>query len=187
MLTPQNAISSVCEAEKANEQHMLAPVEGRTAWINPSKQLVDTAIDRWTGSKLRADNTSVVTVMLDPPGPPRAQVLKNRKAELAELNSGRELPTLPSGSGSVALVTNTDRVSPHVSPSRDSDSDVSSSDPVSPTSSTSDHVRCNEISSSEDSPSRSRSVSHWSTSDWSILSKLFSDWPKFFINLLISE
>ena len=29
--------------------------------------------------KLRADNTSVVVVMLDPPGPPRAQVLRRQK------------------------------------------------------------------------------------------------------------
>jgi len=109
MLTPQNAISTVCMAEKANEQHMLNPVEGKTSWINPSKQLVDCAIDRWNSSKLRADNTSVVTVMLDPPGPPRAQVLKNRKRELAALNAGRELPNpmLTGDRGSVALVTNT--------------------------------------------------------------------------------
>ncbi len=88
-MTPQNAVSVVCKAEKSNEQHMLNPVEGRTCWINPSKMLVDTAIERWINSKLRADNTSVVTVMLDPPGPPRAQVLKNRQRELAELNSGK--------------------------------------------------------------------------------------------------
>ena len=92
MLTPQNAISTVCQAEKANEQHMLGSADGKTAWINPSKQLVlrnivtcklisysglcqvDCAIERWNSSRLRADNTSVVTVMLDPPGPPRAQV-----------------------------------------------------------------------------------------------------------------
>ena len=29
---------------------------------------------RWMANNLRADNTSIVTVMLDPPGPPRAQV-----------------------------------------------------------------------------------------------------------------
>ena len=190
MLTPQNAISTVCAAERANEQHMLSTVEGKSTWINPSKQLVDCAIDRWNGSKLRADNTSVVTVMLDPPGPPRAQVLKNRKRELAVLNNGRELPTVPGVSGSVALVTNTTsdvaadpgpgpshQDVPHYppmlrhnhndarhmlsSPARDidSDSDVStSSDNVSDTSplpsTSSDHVQCNEISSSEDSPSR---------------------------------
>lgn len=109
MLTPQNAISTVCMAERANEQHMLNPVEGKTAWINPSKQLVDCAIDRWNASKLRADNTSIVTVMLDPPGPPRAQVLKSRKRELAALNAGRSLPNplQPGSRGVMALVTNT--------------------------------------------------------------------------------
>ena len=45
-------------------------------WVNPSKRMVDLAIDRWNMCKLRADNTSIVTVMLDPPGPPRAQVLR---------------------------------------------------------------------------------------------------------------
>ena len=168
---------------QANEQHMLSSVEGPggTSWINPSKQLVDCAIERWTGSKLRSDNTSVVTVMLDPPGPPRAQVLKTRKRELAELNRGRELPTVPGLSGSVALVTNTtqppaasvaapppvpERVSPRVSPvaSDDEESDVStSSDRLSDTSpmpsTSSDRVQCNEISSSEDSPSHSRQSS----------------------------
>ena len=52
---------------------MLNPTNERQ-WINPSKRLVDSAIARWNGNNLRADNTSVVTVMLDPPGPPRAQV-----------------------------------------------------------------------------------------------------------------
>merc|ERR1712112_158702 len=104
MLTPQNAISTVCMAEKANEQHMLAPVEGKTAWINPSK--------------LRADNTSIVTVMLDPPGPPRAQVLKSRKRELAALNAGRDfpLPLQPGTRGVMARVTNTTPDDPRPDP-----------------------------------------------------------------------
>ena len=168
MLTPQNAISTVCAAEKTNEQHMLAPVEGRTCWINPSKQLVDCAVDRWTGSKLRADNTSVVTVMLDPPGPPRAQVLKTRKRELAALNAGRELPTMPGVSGSVALVTNTSEESREDSREPESQEELhqkaraparpptlpppASGDCVSPPSASPavDTVQCNEISSSED-------------------------------------
>jgi len=118
MLTAQNAISTVCMAERANEQHMLNPVEGKTAWINPSKQLVDCAIDRWTSSKLRADNTSIVTVMLDPPGPPRAQVLKSRKRELAALNAGRSLPNplQPGTRGVMALVTNTTPDDPRPDP-----------------------------------------------------------------------
>ena len=49
---------------------------GGHTWVNPSKRLVDIALDRWKSFKLRADNTSIVTVMLDPPGPPRAQVLR---------------------------------------------------------------------------------------------------------------
>lgn len=49
---------------------------GGHTWVNPSKRLVDIALDRWNSFKLRADNTSIVTVMLDPPGPPRAQVLR---------------------------------------------------------------------------------------------------------------
>jgi len=49
-------------------------LQQRQVWINPSKSLVDRALDRWSATRLRADNTSVVTLMLDPPGPPRAQV-----------------------------------------------------------------------------------------------------------------
>ena len=41
---------------------MLNPSGGRQ-WINPSKRLVDKAIDRWVSNNLRADNTSVVTGM----------------------------------------------------------------------------------------------------------------------------
>ena len=54
------AVDEVCSVEKSNEQHMLNPSGGRQ-WINPSKRLVDKAIDRWTSNNLRADNTSVVT------------------------------------------------------------------------------------------------------------------------------
>lgn len=94
MLTPAQAVAHVCQAERSNEQHMLNPhvIQGNNLatsgrqWINPSKYLVDRAIERWNGNNLRADNTSVVTVMLDPPGPPRAQVLK-RQRELAVLNT----------------------------------------------------------------------------------------------------
>lgn len=40
--------------------------------------LVDKAVKRWALAKQRADNTSVVTLLLDPPGPPKAQVLVMR-------------------------------------------------------------------------------------------------------------
>lgn len=36
---------------------------------------------RWSNTRMRADNTSVVTLMLDPPGPPRATVLRSRTSQ----------------------------------------------------------------------------------------------------------
>jgi len=78
VLSPEMAVSTVRNAEKNNERHMLEGSD-KTQWLNPSKQLVDQAVDRWRVCKLRADNTSVVVVMLDPPGPPRAQVLKKQR------------------------------------------------------------------------------------------------------------
>ncbi len=91
---------------------MLNPSPNRQ-WINPSKKLVDRAIENWNGNNLRADNTSVVTVMLDPPGPPRAQVSchfshspNNSFIHIAHdsflqvLKRQRELAQLASGSAS---------------------------------------------------------------------------------------
>ena len=73
VLNPDMAVDTVFDAERNNEKFMINPQGGHT-WLNPSKRLVDTALDRWNMCKLRADNPSIVTVMLDPPGPPRAQV-----------------------------------------------------------------------------------------------------------------
>ena len=82
VISPEMAVNTVRNAEKNNERHMLEGTEGsKTAWLNPSKQLVDQGVERWRVCKLRADNTSVVVVMLDPPGPPRAQVLKKQRED----------------------------------------------------------------------------------------------------------
>jgi len=80
VLSAEDAVESVFNTERHNEEHMLDPDRG-PAWVNPSKRLVDNAINRWKTCNLRADNTSIVTVMLDPPGPPRAQVLRKRHAQ----------------------------------------------------------------------------------------------------------
>ena len=53
VVNPEMAVQSVFEAERNNENHMTYPDEGHT-WINPSKKLVDLAINRWTGCNLRA-------------------------------------------------------------------------------------------------------------------------------------
>ena len=37
-------------------------------WTNPSKCLVDKALEQWSTTRMRADNTSVVIIMIDPPG-----------------------------------------------------------------------------------------------------------------------
>jgi len=90
VLSPEITVSAVGQAEKNNEKHMIDPQGGHT-WVNPSKKLVDMGVERWKQCKLRADNTSVVVVMLDPPGPPRAQVLR-RQREQSHGNVTKKLP-----------------------------------------------------------------------------------------------
>ncbi|XP_066153788.1 uncharacterized protein Pp2C1 [Euwallacea fornicatus] len=81
MLSPAAAVHIVQQAERHNECEALSD-DYNKVWLNPSKLLVERALDRWHQTKMRADNTSAVTLMLDPPGPPRAQVLKDRKKNL---------------------------------------------------------------------------------------------------------
>ncbi|CAH1982466.1 unnamed protein product [Acanthoscelides obtectus] len=83
MLSPTTAVHIVQQAERHNETAALSDSTYKT-WMNPSKLLVEKAMERWHATKMRADNTSVVTLMLDPPGPPRAQVLIDRKKNLPE-------------------------------------------------------------------------------------------------------
>nr|CAH7748962.1 unnamed protein product [Callosobruchus chinensis] len=83
MLSPTTAVHIVQQAERHNETAALSDSTYKT-WLNPSKLLVEKAMERWHATKMRADNTSVVTLMLDPPGPPRAQVLIDRKKNLPE-------------------------------------------------------------------------------------------------------
>ncbi|KAI4455103.1 alphabet isoform e-related [Holotrichia oblita] len=90
MLSPQMAVHIVQQAEKHNEEAALCDALSKI-WINPSKCLVERALKLWSTTKMRADNTSVVTLMLDPPGPPRAQVLRNRKK--AYPDSGLQIMT----------------------------------------------------------------------------------------------
>ncbi|XP_015116956.1 serine/arginine repetitive matrix protein 2 [Diachasma alloeum] len=90
MLTPEVAVSLVQRAERHNEKHFIASQQTGNGtdtqmWINPSKSLVDSALERWSSTRLRADNTSVVTLMLDPPGPSRGEVLLSRKKEKMSL------------------------------------------------------------------------------------------------------
>ncbi|XP_071449145.1 protein phosphatase 1D [Hetaerina americana] len=78
MLSPQAAVDVVHVTECHNVLYAVTSSHNLN-WINPSKRLVDTGLEKWNSSKLIADNTSVITLMLDPPGPPRAQVLRKQQ------------------------------------------------------------------------------------------------------------
>lgn len=73
VVSSQLAVDNVFAAEQLNEHNISSG--GQREWINPSKNLVDKALERWSCTRIRADNTSVVIIMLDPPGPPKRDVL----------------------------------------------------------------------------------------------------------------
>ncbi|XP_075219102.1 protein phosphatase 2C isoform X2 [Lycorma delicatula] len=87
ILSPANAVSLVQRTENHNGRQQL-----RSNWLNPSKCLVDRAIQRWSVSNSRADNTSVVVLLLDPPAPPDTEVLYNRGRRLTYLTAHSRLP-----------------------------------------------------------------------------------------------
>ncbi|KAF5284198.1 hypothetical protein FQR65_LT00198 [Abscondita terminalis] len=98
MLSPQVAVHIVHKTEKHNENVALSVDRSKT-WVNPSKYLVEEALDRWSTTKMRADNTSVITLMLDPPGPPRVEVLQTARKRKAYPDSGLEILTRFEGNG----------------------------------------------------------------------------------------
>ncbi|GBN99776.1 hypothetical protein AVEN_170098-1 [Araneus ventricosus] len=82
MLSTQCAVKIVQAAEEENEKIILEGGKANGTGKqpnNPSKLLVDAALKHWFELGMRADNTSVVTVMLDPPGPPKSEVLLRQR------------------------------------------------------------------------------------------------------------
>ncbi|XP_064102665.1 uncharacterized protein LOC135212824 [Macrobrachium nipponense] len=82
MLTPDNSVTLAHSAEKNNEKHYLGVPTScgkQRLWVNPSKSVVAGALGRYLKLNLRADNTSAVTVFLDPPGRPKREVLLQQK------------------------------------------------------------------------------------------------------------
>lgn len=74
VLQGRTAVEVVRSAEDLNQRNIYS---GSTKeWTNPSKGLVDTALKRWNITRMRADNISVVTIMLYPPGPPKKCQMK---------------------------------------------------------------------------------------------------------------
>lgn len=82
VLSADVAISNVYGTEKHNIE--MKSLE-KQDWLNPSKNLVDKAIFQWNKVRLRADNTTVITLMLDPPGPPAPQVLLKHKMQTGNM------------------------------------------------------------------------------------------------------
>ncbi|XP_020282781.1 uncharacterized protein LOC109854281 isoform X2 [Pseudomyrmex gracilis] len=100
MMSPQAAVAIVQATDRHNEKHLIASQQTGNGvdlqmWINPSKSLVDRALERWSSTRLRADNTSVVTLMLDPSGPSRTEVLLNQKKDRV-IHHGTHTPTTTS-------------------------------------------------------------------------------------------
>jgi hypothetical protein len=64
VIDEMQSVDSVFETERRNDHNAKL---GINMWRNPSRVLVETALDKWRSNGLRADNTTVVCVMLDPP------------------------------------------------------------------------------------------------------------------------
>ncbi|XP_049879679.1 protein phosphatase 1B [Pectinophora gossypiella] len=98
MISPEGAVSLVQATERHNEAALVGGGSTQPRdWLNPSKSLVDHALERWSNTRMRADNTSVVTLMLDPPGPPRATVLRSRTTQRPQQPAGAAAPAAPGG------------------------------------------------------------------------------------------
>ncbi|CAL8146728.1 unnamed protein product [Orchesella dallaii] len=59
VVSDQDAVDTVFHAERSNKIHK------NERWANPSRKLVKQALREWESRRLRADNTSVVTVVFD--------------------------------------------------------------------------------------------------------------------------
>lgn len=83
VLSAKHAVEIVHAAEMENIRIAL---EGGCDWKNPSKLLVNEALERWSKINMKADNTSVVIIMLDPPGPPKRDVLRSMRTSIQHID-----------------------------------------------------------------------------------------------------
>lgn len=90
MIPPQRAVEVVQHVDRQNKMHSNS--DQPMPWTNPSKRLVNTALDYWMMNKLRADNCTAVTALLDPPGPPLSGLVAAQKAD-EQVQSDATFPT----------------------------------------------------------------------------------------------
>ncbi|XP_064620118.1 protein phosphatase 1D-like [Lineus longissimus] len=98
MMSPQEAVHIVEQVETEVEQRFLHdPNVTENYWINPSTRLVDTALARWHMNSMRADNTTAITVMIDPYGPRKSErLMQQRKHLIATRKKKKEEKVFPS-------------------------------------------------------------------------------------------
>lgn len=91
VLSPNAAVDIVRNAEYMNDRNYYCSKE----LLNPSRSLVNRALEKWSTTRIRADNTSVVTILLDPPGgPKRKQFAPNNSVAGAAVTAVGRAPML---------------------------------------------------------------------------------------------
>jgi len=81
MLRPQDAVGCVQDVEREMEKRWFKTKTHTepVALINPSQRLVRKAVARWRDLKMRADNTTALTILIDPPGPRKEEVVRRER------------------------------------------------------------------------------------------------------------
>ncbi|KAL3857682.1 hypothetical protein ACJMK2_012324 [Sinanodonta woodiana] len=101
MVTPEEAVSLVVDLEYQFEYKIIHDMSVPVSyWINPAQRLVQRALQKWKARNLKADNTSCMVVLIDPPGPRKLSILKKKreeyfsshKAKISQEPSSREAP-----------------------------------------------------------------------------------------------
>lgn len=104
MISPSTAVSIVQAVEQNNAMSALSENPREKSWKNPSITLVEQALERWSNTRMRADNTTAVTLLLDPPGPPRdtRNINKNQQQRTFAENQSNSSNLMPESSESVS-------------------------------------------------------------------------------------
>lgn len=134
MVDTADAVRLVQQAERDSDRAFLEAAQAgkkEPLVYNPSKMLVDEALFRWSRVKTRADNTSVVCVMLDPSGPARNEVLLRQRL-LRRLRPRGEIPPfqephvpqLPPSPKPATVAPDEQDLTPPMSPEEETESEL---------------------------------------------------------------
>jgi len=124
MLRPQDAVGCVQDVEREMERRWFKTKTHNeaVALINPSQRLVRKAVARWRDLKMRADNTTALTILIDPPGPRKEEVVRRER-------HGRHLELVDGYSRTDYIIQNINMLRDLINSSDDSDS---AQEPASP-------------------------------------------------------